>query len=221
MNNPAPPKLGLCMEGNEEALFRHLERAVRAGYRTDGLLHYVEIGVAAGETHLPICRWLRDPYREAGGAWETLGLDVPGGWSLDLATLLRAEFRISVINQAPDALLVNRHRIVLATAPEVFVRHQWAGRIGFALVDGCHGASCVRADFLAIEPYVIRGGIVAFHDATAGCQGLHPQPHCGTGIAVRQALQELGLLGLEYRPGWRFREEVAAPHGCVFVERVD
>ena len=92
------------------------------------------------------------------------------------------------------------------------------GTIDMVFVDGCHGEKCVRQDFFKVLPLVRSGGIVVFHDASPQCQGQHHQPHCGTGIAVREGLKRLGLLDDEV-PGWRKIAETNAQHGIVAVRR--
>lgn len=228
------PRLGLCMEGNEAAFWSRLRSAV------EGLPQgvYLEIGVANGDTFGAVAGYLQS-HAHGTRDWVAIGLDIRDGWSLDANQIIR--------NFPDDRIIVTCARrwlgepgwgqVTIMRAPqneiEAFNRFDfsraagWAAHqhpLGFVFIDGCHGYECCKADFAWVEPMVMLGGVVCFHDATAGCQGLHVQPHCGTGIDVRRALKDLGLLPGhgEYRSGWGFLEEVAgAPHGCVFVQRIN
>lgn len=228
------PRLGLCMEGNEASFWAWLRSVVET--RDQGV--YLEIGVACGDTFSAVASYLQ--HHDYGTKeWCAVGLDICGGWSLDTHQILH--------KFPDDRIIVTRSRVwlgqpgwgqvTLMRPPEneieAFNRFDFAKAggfscrqypLGFVLIDGCHGYSCCKADFEWVAPMVMGGGVVCFHDATAGCQGQHMQPHCQTGIDVRRAIQDLGLLPgkAPARPGWIFLEEVAtAPHGCVFVQRIN
>lgn len=75
--------------------------------------------------------------------------------------------------------------------------------VGFhwVLIDGCHCAQCVAFDAEKYGRLLVPGGIMAFHDASPGTQGLDPQTYheldgihdrdeAAKGIAVRKALDE-------------------------------
>ncbi len=47
------------------------------------------------------------------------------------------------------------------------------GPLDFVFIDGDHSECGVRSDFRVIEPWVKRGGIVAFHDVTPAFPGVH------------------------------------------------
>ncbi|MCL6581679.1 MAG: class I SAM-dependent methyltransferase [Firmicutes bacterium] len=49
----------------------------------------------------------------------------------------------------------------------VEVAATWDRAIGLLFIDAAHDYESVRADFLAWSPFVVRGGWVAFHDASA------------------------------------------------------
>ena len=98
----------------------------------------------------------------------------------------------------------------------------WKNNINFAFIDGCHGKNCGIGDFLAIEKHIKTGSIVCFHDSNELAQGKHLQPHCQTGIAIREAIIELGLLS-EERPNWRKLADVdgiGENHGCAIFQYI-
>ncbi len=73
--------------------------------------------------------------------------------------------------------------------------------LDFVFLDGCHCFEHVEADFLAIEPHVRQGGMIAFHDTAIDSQDKFPQWD-GKPVQVRAYLQSAGLLTDE-RPGWK------------------
>lgn len=113
---------------------------------------------------------------------------------------------------------------VLTIGSEEFLSASDTPRAHFILIDACHGSPCVKREFTHAEQKIHPGGIIAFHDADPNCQGRHFQDHCGMGIDVRAALEELGLLN-DTRLGWRKVEETwgdqyRGGHGMVFVQRL-
>lgn len=56
--------------------------------------------------------------------------------------------------------LEDRVRVHVASAPAV----PWSEPIGFLLVDGLHDHASVSADFHHLEPWLVEGGFVGFHD---------------------------------------------------------
>jgi predicted O-methyltransferase YrrM len=55
--------------------------------------------------------------------------------------------------------------IAVVSLPSTNAASGWPGdKIGLLWLDGDHRYSSVRADFDAWEPYVLKGGIIAFHD---------------------------------------------------------
>jgi len=214
-------KLGICLEGNESYFLAYLRQAMlRFEYAT-----YLEVGVAAGQTFEPVFKELGTHRR----GWSRVAVDIPGGWSLNQGFATRLGLKI--VDDAwcrlwetseyahnpsfrPEELLVLHKDGVHG-----FPLHLWS-QIGFALIDGCHGAPCVKKDFEYVEKCTRVGSIVAFHDVNKECQGIHTQPHCKTGIDVRRALTDLGLLN-NTRQGWRLLHEVTGvPHACAFFERI-
>ena len=51
--------------------------------------------------------------------------------------------------------------------PSVEAAEDWSGPISLLFIDGNHDYSFVLEDFLNWEPFLISGGIVAFHDTTS------------------------------------------------------
>lgn len=190
-------EFGLCMEGSRASLIRHLLAVMAEAGPFP--FRYLEIGVAEGKTLAAMCRSIEAHQRFP---YEAHGVDIQDGWSLDAKA---ARQRVHPYNC--EIHLEGSHRFLLRTAIN----------FSFVLVDGCHGMRCVMNDFLLLQNRIVPGGVVAFHDADHGCQGQHLQPHCRTGIAVREALDAFGLYRNEV-PGWRFLEQVAAPHGCAFFQ---
>lgn len=210
-------EFGLCMAGVEMAFIETLLDRVAASKERacelDRLVNYMEIGVAEGKTLSAVCAVLRE---SCGSHWNALGIDIPKGWSLDERA---ARERISPYLNA---------RLELAPSYQVLTTGLIGNRlipiypIDFAFVDGCHGKACVKADFIALTRHMRPGGVVCFHDALPQDQGYHMQPHCGTGIAVREGLRELGLLENKL-PGWKLLREVPGDktkegNGIVMVQ---
>lgn len=195
---------GICMEGNEPAFERALSTVIHT-FRSEPLLRLVEVGTAAGGTTRGIAAYLR-----ARGVPFTLHtFDVPGGWSYHAAEVneIAAQYRevIPIIHEGGMRTW--------------FTTTEWEAPIHFAFIDGCHGLPCVQADFAALARWAVSGSQLVFHDTSVQCQGLHLQPHCQTGIAAREALQQLGLLDNRL-PNWRLVEETDAAHGITVVQRL-
>lgn len=206
-------KLGICQEGNEEAFARMLLKA-----RTDvkpKQFFYVEIGLAGADTMGGVIKFLDSEHIN----WHALGFDLADGWSLSMEGVMRnLGGSVQIFKRAPHYTDFRfEHAMVVLDNARKTLMVQSIPLITFALIDGCHGAPCAKADFIAIARHIAPMGIVAFHDATDSCQGGSPQPHCGTPIEVRKGLRELGLLDNKL-PGWTFLEETSAQYGIVFVQ---
>lgn len=78
--------------------------------------------------------------------------------------------------------LASRVHVHFASAPTI----AWSEPIGFLLVDGLHDYASVSSDFRHLEPWLVTGGFVAFHD----CADYFP--------GVKHFVQEL-LRGGSYR----------------------
>lgn len=202
-------KFGLCMEGNEAAFEKWLLTATEIGDDPFRVRQYVEIGAAAGET------W--SAAHTINPHMASLLIDVENGWSLDSESLARLGLiRAKSLPECVEMILDDRDVLSLFGASRTLTEGFPTGNvIDFAFIDGCHGAPCVKSDFINISRHVRAGSIVAFHDATPKCQGHHMQPHCKTPIDVRRALSELGLLDNKLE-GWELVEETNAAHGICF-----
>jgi len=207
------------MEGNELLFMINLDHAI-INCPSDHKFLYVEIGVAEGQTLGHVSHLIANSYPvRCGRHWRTVGIDIPNGWSLNQQAVSDNNphyyNQVMGIENAPD----NWSSLILQPAQEALARRPFPA-IHFAFIDGCHGKPCAMGDFLALEPLMAPGGIVAFHDASEKCQGHHMQPHCGTGIDVRAALRDLSLLPPCARPGWAFISETAADHACAFFKKL-
>ena len=195
-------QMGIGMEGLED---RILGVASKIAGRFDEVT-YVEIGVGEGGTLTGIASALKG----FGIRWRAVGIELPNGYSFsqsktrDFALMrdLRLFFitpKNSAANPTWDAVTV------YFKDSQSFLTEHWQGEIHLALIDGCHGKPCVIQDFLAIEAFMPRNGILMFHDFAADQVG-HFQPHCPTGLDVRGACRELGLLNGK-RTDWKFEGE--------------
>lgn len=198
-----PNNWGLCFDGNGGAFCEALDVSLET---CAGQFRYVEIGIGYGGGLRAVDEYLS----QAGVDYMLHGVDIP-------ACNAQAAFADSYPN--PE-----RVRISLCGAQNFLTAKADAKeKFDFVFIDGCHGADCVRKDFLGAEKIVRVGGVVAFHDTDQGCQDLHFQPHCGTGIRAREAVSELGLLD-DSRTGWVKIGETTGDknkggHGCLFVRR--
>jgi hypothetical protein len=76
--------------------------------------------------------------------------------------------------------------------------------VKIALIDACHGKACVINHFSLVEPKIVDGGFVLFHDFGTEDSGPY-QDHCDSLCNVVGACKELGLIG-NHRPHWKFQE---------------
>ena len=206
-------RFGICMSGNEEAFERYLNLPTAAPFT------YVEIGAASGRT-LRACIHIIKGKR---ARWKAVAVDLVNGWSLNRKAILNnTKDDLDKFHIAPETLPEmpwNKCSVILQGNGKTFW-DLWKGDIDFLFIDGCHGYNCANNDFVRGSSFVRKGGIVAFHDANAGCQGGDIQPHCGTGIDVRRALQDLGLLTNKCT-GWKFLEETNGKNAMAFFQRID
>lgn len=198
------------MEGNEEAFFRNL--SLLSKQKSYSRIRYLEFGVAEAGTFSQVCRW----FKENHPAFCAIGIDLPDGWSMSLPKIHENMKGLEwVSNEANPYNGIH----ILFTDARAFMG-QYDSALDFVFIDACHGRKCAKSDFLCVARYISKGGIVAFHDTSEGCQGIHPQVHCGEPISVRQALKELGLLDGELA-GWKLLEEtqgVDGGHGMMFFQ---
>lgn len=174
--------LGICTAGLET----EFERALRERAKAGEPFVYLEIGTAYCDTWLAVCRVLTTTQAN----WRTVAVD-PWTHSLEnYMAKIAPEF-------GPDKALM-----LVQTREEAFrtEMERIGNRLDFVFIDGCHAEPCVRGDFLAVEPLVVPGGLVVFHDIFPEPSNF--QPHCQQGSGVRYALAGLGLMDGDRR-GWR------------------
>lgn len=196
-----PHNWGLCFAGNGGAFCEALDAALATA---GPLFRYVEVGIGYGDGLRAVDEYLA----QTGISYHLQGVDI--------ATCNPAASEVQNYRNP------GRMHIDLGGAKKFLARYPH--RADFVFIDGCHGEDCVREDFFGAERIVRMGGVVAFHDTDPGCQDLHFQPHCGTGIRAREAVQKLGLLD-DKRPGWQRIGETTGDkgnggHGCLFVQRL-
>lgn len=193
-----PANWGLCFAGNEA----HFCAALDAALATAGeIFYYVEIGIGYGDCLRAVDQYLSQFNRP----YELHGVDI-----------VTCHPRAREQHAHPERL-----HLYFNGASEFF--RSAVLNADFIFIDGCHGGPCVEADFLGAEKIIRPGGIVAFHDTDPGCQDIHLQPHCGTGIRARWAVEKLGLLN-DTRKGWFKIDETQGNkdkggHGCLFVKK--
>lgn len=174
--------LGICLSGVED----QFERALLERAKPHQPFVYVEIGTAHAETWLSVCRVLDTTFSN----WRTIGID-PWDKAMDAyLAKIQPEFPID-----KALLLVATREVAFATEKE-----RIGDRLNFVFLDGCHSKKCVIGDFEAVEPLVVPGGLVVFHDIEDVDGDI--QVHCMAERGVREGLKELGLW-YESRQGWR------------------
>lgn len=201
--------LGFNFGGTEELFGEMLDRSVRE--RTTVNYQFLEIGTATGRTLVSVADRLRDTLTSD---WRATSIDLVDGpyfnakefLKMSLAHQVSIDFCGSCRNEPfVAAVQKNDIRVLLLKSPDK--RAICApNSINFVLIDGCHGAPCVEADFLSVEHAVCPGGIVAFHDAGHEDQGIGMQAHCSQAISVREALAKVGLVHFHWDSilsGWK------------------
>lgn len=199
-------EFGICFGEPEATTFcRALAAAVQPG-----TFYYAELGCAEGRTFSAVLKHLRHLNVDAFG----FAVDQPNGWSFSQGGFDQnlAEFRRGI-----DYSLHLHGGIP-------FISQCQNETFNAILIDACHEAECAKADFLAAEPKVKKGGIVVFHDTAEYAQGIDIQPHRNLPIGVRFAISELGLFD-KARPGWRLVWDVPGnkerdERGIVVVAKV-
>ena len=198
-------KMGFGMGGLEDQIIRCAKRVAEEFDEVT----YVEIGVGEGTTLTAIASLVR----ESGKKWRAAGIELVNGYSFNRARTEEVALnRALVINfVTPNGLVVRPPWNVVTVYfkdSQSFLTESWQEPIQFALIDGCHGKPCVILDFLAVEAFLVPGGIVMFHDFSAEQFG-YKQPHCPTGCDVLGACYELGLTNGK-RVGWKQLETMRA-----------
>jgi hypothetical protein len=201
-------QLGIAMNGLED---RVLAIAKGVANHFDEIT-YVEIGVGEGVTLTAIARTLKD----SGKKWRAIGIELVNGYSFNLEHTRKSaqEREVNLNFVMPNGAIVHplwETVTVYFKDSQSFLTELWQDPIHLALIDGCHGRSCVTLDFLALEAFMVRGGTMMFHDISPEQRG-EAQPHCVGGIDVHGACYDLGLLNGR-RAGWRFMEILSANKG--------
>lgn len=181
-------KLGICLEGTEEKF----EAALRERAKPAQPFAYVEIGVAHCGTFHSVCAILESSV----ALWRAIAID-PSNEAKTAFDAFLEQSEIEFGGSVADAAI-----FIQATREEAFRDHRdkIGDRLDFVFVDGCHSEPCATGDFLAVEPLVVPGGLVVFHDCWNGPAGI--QPHCQMDLGVIPALKKLGLFD-DTRPGWK------------------
>ena len=192
---------GICMEAVEPYIRKWLVDVASRSTK----INYLEIGLASGYTLDGVCELLEST---PGLDWHAYGIDYGEGWPEASLDTLRAKF--SVYGDRVNLSFGGSHNDLLS----------WDTPLNFVLIDGCHERECCKKDFLLVEPHVVDGGVVAFHDSGTTEQGGGIQPHNGQPIAVRSAIDDLGLLNGS-RPGWLTLDDVCPVNnsGCFLTRK--
>ncbi len=169
---------------------------------------YVEIGVSDGITLSEIAF----RFHSITQSWRAIGIDLPdcrhettrqNSMSKGLAFKLIRGFK------PYDQAKWGQVTFILKESHAFLGEHARAlGDVHLALIDGCHGKPCVSLDFLLIEPLIVPGGYVMFHDFGSDQIGQEqcPPDHCPI-VGVYDACASLGLLD-NTRDGWRFVQTI-------------
>ncbi len=201
----SPHSLGPGMKGMGDGVMHYVDGV--ASYFDK--VTYIEIGVSDGITLSEIAKRLDD---KEFMPWRAIGIDLPDcrhettrrhSQEKGLTFKIIKDFRKPI---APEwgtvtFILKDSHQFL----SEDF--NPWS-EVHLALIDGCHGKPCVSLDFLLIEPLIVPGGYVMFHDFGADQIGQEQAPpdHCPI-VGVHDACASLGLLD-NTRDGWRFVQTI-------------
>jgi hypothetical protein len=239
-------KLGYNTHGTEAYFEQMLRKAIND--RTTAGFRYCEVGIAEGNTLISVATLLRETLQ---AEWQAVGIDLFDGAFFNERQFIKRSlaFNVAIEFEGRRPAFVGNifhYDIVVELLKGESRAIIMDNSVNFALIDGCHGAPCVEKDFLAIEPGIAHGGIVAFHDAGEADQGIHFQQHCQMPISVRQALNNLGLgpnaLAAKFdeatgvssdgcrRKGWKFIGSIDGDkspgdltqngHGFVFFQKI-
>jgi len=198
--------MGLGMNGMEDRIAGIAHR-VAASFDE---VTYVEIGVAGGVTLTAIASVLAAVAKK----WRAIGIELPDGYDFDRNGCERVALQrgLKLDFQTPHNHQMARPAWGQVTVyfkdSQSFLTEYWQEPIQLTLIDGCHGKQCVMQDFVAVEAFTPKAGVVMFHDFAQDQIGLW-QPHCPGGVDVRGACHELGLTN-GMRKGWTFTEEIKA-----------
>ena len=155
----------------------------------------VEIGVAEGGSAVV----LREAMSDSGSLWLIDPFHL-SRWAYINATRRAAHRAVAQHNKG---------RVVWIEQFSFDAVKEWSLPIDFLFIDGDHSEAGVRQDWDSWHPFVIQGGVVAFHDA-AVFPGGWPQEHWGPVKLVNSLFREKHL------PGWKIVQEIDS---LVVVER--
>ncbi len=204
----APHDLGPGMQGMGDGVMHYVDGV--ASYFDK--VTYLEIGVSDGITLSAIAKRLS----WAAQSWRAIGIDLPDcrhettrrhSEEKGLPFKLIRDFRKPVpVEWGKVTMILKDSHTFLG---DYILKHDIIdGGVHLALIDGCHGKPCVSLDFLLIEPLIVPGGYVMFHDFGADQIGQEQAPpdHCPI-VGVHDACASLGLLD-NARDGWRFVQTI-------------
>ncbi len=200
-------KLGILMDGGEREFIDTVLRAV-IGCKSR---RYVEVGVAYGETFHAVWEAIKGIPDSS-----VLGIQIPQWEALHC---ISDRFPGVEVLSTPEQFDGGKSvEVVLGPSTEMIAHPKFPKSVAAVFIDACHGAPCVRADFLAIEPLVELGGCVIFHDAGDREQGGDIQPHCNEPIGVQKAIHSLGLG--TWRSGWARIPNINSANQCAVFVRI-
>jgi len=200
----APHSLGAGMQGMGAGVMRFVDD-VATQFRD---VTYIEIGVSDGITLSEISKRLSDTCQ----SWRSIGIDLP---QCRHETTRRHSqekgLRFKPIKEFRRPAPMDWGRVTLILKDSHTFLSENASTIGdvhLALIDGCHGKPCASLDFLLIEPMIVPGGYVMFHDFGADQIGQEQAPpdHCAI-VGVHDACASLGLLD-NTREDWMFVQTI-------------
>lgn len=200
------------MDGGEAEFLNTIARTLK---EQKGRFTYVEIGLWGAETFKPVWDLIVEL---RGGAFpvRAIGLELPE--TPNIENIRRKFGGDVVVTDRISNPKWGHATVILRPSKEALTGGFWNSKVDVAFIDGCHGKPCVKADFIALSKFMNPGGTVIFHDAGEIEQTSSFQPHCGTGIDVRAALKELGLLD-NTRPGWQFVGMLPTMNQCAVFRK--
>ncbi len=198
-----PLQLGIGMDGLETGVTSYVEEICQRFTSVT----YVEIGIALGQTLTSISEFLRE---HLGENWRGVGIELPKGYSFNRIAVskkaMRKRLSLNWQIHFHDKVVPPWQNIsVYLEDAHTFIPDHWQEPIHLALIDGCHCHKCCSMDFLLLEPFIAKDGIVMFHDFGEHETADEPRGHGPR--AVHGSAQDLGLLDGK-REGWIFREEI-------------
>lgn len=220
-------KLGIRYEGAEEGFEQTLRDVLDCGWDE---FNAIEIGSAGCATLRAIYDIIKDVRGDL--PFRVIGVDIPQGLQNEIKEIQKnypSELIIQNLIEIGNAKLSITPNVtnLLISDGVTLLKNNWNLPIHFAHIDALHCFCHSTQDFLAIEPHVVKNGIVVFHDTCPISQGKDLQ-HDNLYIDVRRAITELGLLN-NTRPGWELVREIQGTrtetnewggHGCSVFRKI-